>query len=317
MSTERSHPMLAGHYPSISTQMLPPAELGTFLESSFFSRNGAGAELPSPANVRARGAVQDPTSQGRNFAFRPVRYEELGLVVKFGRPPEMTVAEGQCLWALHRILPNVPVPEVYGWTHDDGQVFIYMELVQGATLEQRWEYLDRAERVEICEQLRVMILELRKLRHAPGKFFLGHINREPLGDIVFTNQNRPPAGPFHSVAQFHDWISIVIKTGVRHHWTGMELDQIPDPYRNGMPDEAEVVFTHADLHPSNIIVSKESPCRILAIIDWRQSGWYPDYWEFCKAEYTAEVDGEWMNVYIPLFLNKPSCVEMWDPGLLC
>lgn len=173
MSTESPHPVSTGNRPTISTQVLPPAESATFLESSFFSRNGPRAELPSPADVRAQGTIQDPTSRRRNFGFRPVRYEQLGLIVKFGRAPEMTVGEGQCLWALRHILPDVLVPEVYGWTHDDGQVFIHMELVEGVTLEQRWEYLDRTERTEICEQLRVLIVELRKLRHTPDEFFLG------------------------------------------------------------------------------------------------------------------------------------------------
>ncbi|KAM5477518.1 hypothetical protein McanMca71_000937 [Microsporum canis] len=130
--------MAVGNRPTISTQALPPAESATFLESAFFSRNGPGAELPSPANVREQGTVQDPTLKGRNFGFQPVRYEHLSLIVKYGRAPQVTVAEGQLLWALRRVLPTVPVPEVYGWTHDNGQGFIYMELVKGVTLEQRY-----------------------------------------------------------------------------------------------------------------------------------------------------------------------------------
>lgn len=221
---------------------------------------------------------------------------------KFGGAPGVTVAEGQCLWALRHALPNFPVSEIYGWTHDDGEVFIFMELVQGVTLEDRWVALDRTERTGICTQLRSLLAVLRSLRHAPDDgFFLGHVNREPLGDIVFTNENRPPAGPFQSVAEFHDWLSLQIRTGVEAHWPGKQPWEIPDPYRDGMPDDAEVVFTHADLHPSNIIASRGSPCKIVALIDWRQSGWYPEYWECCKAFYTAEVRGEWMEEYIPLF----------------
>lgn len=163
--------MAAASQVEISTQTLPPAESATFLESSFFSRNGPGAELPSPANILELGIVQDPTLKDRDFAFKPVRYEHLGLVVKYGRAPQVTVAEGQLLWALCRVLPAVPVPEVYGWTHDNGQVFIYMELVQGVTLKQRWDLPDQEERVDVCKQLRVMISDLRKLRHTPGKIF--------------------------------------------------------------------------------------------------------------------------------------------------
>lgn len=85
----------------------------------------------------------------------------------------MTVAEGQCLWALRRILPSVPVPEVYGWTHDGDQNFIYMELVQGYTLKKQWDLLDTTARVNMCKQLSTMIAKLRELRHAPGEFFLG------------------------------------------------------------------------------------------------------------------------------------------------
>ena len=85
----------------------------------------------------------------------------------------MTAAEGQCLWALRRFLPSVPVPEVYGWTHDGGQAFIYMELVQGLTLEKQWDHIDSTGRDDICQQLSAIVAELRKLRHSPGEFFLG------------------------------------------------------------------------------------------------------------------------------------------------
>ncbi|KAK3329875.1 hypothetical protein B0H66DRAFT_634994 [Apodospora peruviana] len=110
-------------------------------------------------------------------------------------------------------------------------------------------------------------------------FFLGHVNREPLGNIIFTNEIRPSAGPFQSVAEFHDWLSLQIRTGKEAHWPGKQPWEIPDPYRDGISDDAAVVFTHADLHPSNIIVSSGSPCKLVALIDWRQSEWYPEYWE--------------------------------------
>ena len=54
--------------------------------------------------------------------------------------------------------------------------------------------------------------------------------------------------------------------------------------RAGLPDDVPVFFTHADLTPSNIILSSQSgQQRIVAIIDWHQSGWYPAYWEACKS----------------------------------
>ncbi|RAL15836.1 uncharacterized protein BO97DRAFT_468007 [Aspergillus homomorphus CBS 101889] len=41
-------------------------------------------------------------------------------------------------------------------------------------------------------------------------------------------------------------------------------------------------LTHADLNRRNIMVPSTSPVRVV-IVDWQQSGWYPDYWEYCKA----------------------------------
>ncbi|KAK3290383.1 kinase-like domain-containing protein [Chaetomium fimeti] len=296
-----------------STKELPPTDQAIFFESSFFSRNGPGAELPTPADIRARSNIQDPGVRHEASRIPPVRYEELGLIVKFGGPPCVTVDEGQCLWALRHALPQVPVPEIYGWTHDGGQVFIYMELVPGATLEQRWDSLNEAEREGICEQLRTILSELRNVRHGPGEFFVGRINYQPLSDIIFeTPRNDPPGGPFHSVAEFHDWMSILIRTGFEQHWPGKKPSELPDPCRERLPDDAPVVFTHGDLHPSNIMVSADSPCKVVAIVDWHQSGWYPDYWEFCKAVFTADLHGEWRNRYIPLFLHDAGLVLVWD-----
>jgi hypothetical protein len=62
-------------------------------------------------------------------------------------------------------------------------------------------------------------------------------------------------------------------------------------------------LTHADLHRGNIIVSSTNPPEIVAIVDWGQAGWYPDYWEYCKAAYTSYHSGNWRNRWIPVFLD--------------
>ncbi|KAK0105042.1 hypothetical protein ONS95_004590 [Cadophora gregata] len=282
---------------------LPSSSSYVFEESAYFSRNGPGCSLPSPAEVRR---LRDPLSSG---ASETAKFEALGLIVKFGR--EITIAEGQCLWAIRQHFHHhqVSVPEVYGWCEESGEVFIYMELIQGITLEDRWESLPRQERLNVCEQLRAMLVELRTLRQDPNYYFLGHINRQPLLDIVFTNSTKPPAGPFSSVKEFHDWLSYLTKRGKATHWPDPSL--IPDPCRVLLPDDSLITFTHSDLHPRNIMVSADGPCRILALVDWHQSGWYPDYWEYCKAVYTADPGGEWETEYIPRFVEVPTCYDAW------
>lgn len=140
---------------------------------------------------------------------------------------------------------------------------------------------------------------------------LGNINRGPLEDFVFTDTTFPPAGPFNSVTQFHNCMSDMFKSPAKIHQPDVDPANILDPYREMLPDDSPICFTHADLNPINIMVSKDSPCHIMAIIDWEQSGWYPAYWEFCKAERTTKLGSEWQTVYLPKVLSEPDCVDVF------
>jgi hypothetical protein len=61
-----------------------------------------------------------------------------------------------------------------------------------------------------------------------------------------------------------------------------------------------------------IIVTPTRPYRILAVVDWEQSGWLPEYWESRKAQYTADRADEWSLTYLPMIMEQfPST---WDPG---
>ena len=75
----------------------------------------------------------------------PVKFPSLGLIVKYGADTTATEAETQNM-IYKQLKGKVPVPEVFGWTEDGGQVFIYMELIAGETLETRWGSLNDEER---------------------------------------------------------------------------------------------------------------------------------------------------------------------------
>lgn len=79
-----------------------------------------------------------------------------------------------------------------------------------------------------------------------------------------------------------------------------------DPYRKDLPDKVPIRFTHNDLHPGNIIVSAVGPPTVCAIIDWHQSGWYPDFWEYCKTRYIADPGSDWTTKYLKSWLTP------WD-----
>ena len=84
-----------------------------------------------------------------------------------------------------------------------------------------------------------------------------------------------------------------------------------EPFRQCLPDDIEVVFTHGDLHRSNIILTLSSPPRVIAIVDWEQAGWLPAYWEDRKAHFTANYLGEWSEKYLPMILDQYT--DTWEP----
>lgn len=120
----------------------------------------------------------------------------------------------------------------------------------------------------------------------------GSINRGHLLDYVFIDQ--PKTGPFLSVRDFNDWFASLHQLRLGHKYD--------DPNRPLLPDSGEIKLTHGDLNRRNIIVASTSPIRVV-IVDWQQSGWYPDYWEYCKAVFTCWHEDEWRKDYIDKFLQ--------------
>ncbi|EPQ53484.1 kinase-like protein [Gloeophyllum trabeum ATCC 11539] len=280
----------------VDLSIIPRDECIEFRDSSFFRKHAA---LPSIAQVREQAERQGPLSR-----HHPVYFPDMGLIVKYG--PLESIAEAQTMWMIgHYLKDKVPVPELYGWKHDDQDFFIYMELVKGVTLKDCWDSLSDADRESICLELRAAIRALRTLRQDPSDPFVGHVARQPILDTFVDGR---VAGPFPSVHALHEYIAF---------WPSPS-DPYPDgdPDRWRLPDDAPIVFTHGDLDKSNILVSTPTDDgqrpRLLSIIDWYQSGWYPDYWEYCKAARLVREDDEWATRYIPMFLDVYEDIGYWD-----
>ncbi|TQB69519.1 hypothetical protein MPDQ_001730, partial [Monascus purpureus] len=173
----------------------------------------------------------------------------LGLVVKYGADTTVTEAQTQIMICKH-LKGQVPVPEVFGWTEDGGQVFIYMSLIEGETLQERWGDMNENERRFVCEELKCMVKAWRSLEQDRHDHYVGSLGRQPLNEI-FLLSHPNITGPFqgaNAVQQFQDACGIKI---------------------NG---EAPIVFTHDDLVPPNILLSSGPNPRVAAIIDWGQAG---------------------------------------------
>ncbi|KAI1803739.1 kinase-like domain-containing protein [Daldinia bambusicola] len=256
---------------------LPNGESKIFRDSSFFKK---GYDFPSPEEIREKD-IKINSFRARSTRPPPIPFEELGLVVKYGSA--ITIAEAQCLWYFNKYMKDeVPTPELYGWCYDNGETFIYMELIDADTLEDAWPSLNEEDQNVICEQLRTYVEAWRNLRQETEPYYVGHIGRQGVGDILFSAAGDANAGPFEGIKEFHDFFA--------RYSCRLQPDWNPRqdfPELAGLADDQPVVFTHADLDRSNILVyprDGESPARVAAIIDWHQSGWYPRDWEWLKAQ---------------------------------
>ncbi|QPH03883.1 hypothetical protein C2857_000295 [Epichloe festucae Fl1] len=289
-----SSPMITSKAQSYS------AELGrSTIECSSFFRERRADALPPPSKIRALNR-ESGDIRAENFNRPPpVRIPSLGLIVKYGA--DVTVHEAKTqIMVREKLSGHVPIPEVFGWIVDGGQGFIYMQLIQGDTLQERWHILDEADKRSVCSQLRAMVASWRSLPQDGRECYIGSPGRQPLNDIFL--QHRPElVGPFEgldAVEQFQNAC-------------GIDIAQ-----------RSAIVFTHADLVAPNIMLSTGPDPTVVAVIDWAQAGWYPSYWEFCKARrvdlnspgFNGEIQDEWRAKYLPLVLDEvdnETCYYPW------
>ncbi|VBB82056.1 Putative pH-response transcription factor [Podospora comata] len=266
-----------------SLPLEPLSDVITFPDTQFTSSYPT-ALLPSPAEVReTNGKTSHPRATNRNIA-PPARYPELGLLVKYGTK----VIESEMLsqrYVFQRLHGVVPVPAVLGWAHDDGQGFLYMTLIDAPTLAEGWKDLGEFDRQALCLELRGMVQSWRSLEQNSGENYIG------------APDSSLPEAASDAVRLFQEACYIDLE------------------------DEVPIAFTHGNLVPCNILVIRGENPKVAAIIDWDQSGWYPSYWEWCKAIWVMmpPVDMDraqqelWKQNYLPLILEPLSETDIYHP----
>lgn len=131
------------------------------------------------------------------------------------------------------------------------------------------------------------------------------------------------SGPFPSVAAFHDYFVSMAVALSENGQSGADTGQVRYAPHHIFPDDVPIVFTHGGLHPRNIIVSMGPDPRVVSILGWEQAGWYPAYWELCKARWECSRRGsvgDWENKYLPWILDVDGLRTTlcgWNVGPLC
>ncbi|KAK1759008.1 hypothetical protein QBC47DRAFT_409804 [Echria macrotheca] len=309
--------------------LFPSAQNVVFGHSSFFRQNQGQIDLPTPEQIRQEAARLSLSQNQAGVTHVPI--PSLKLLVKYGPTVTSTEAKNQLL--LRRLLPkDVPVLEVFGWRKDADDTFIYMSLPEsGIPLSDAWPLLSEDQKTEITTQLRQVVRSWRRLRQNNStRTRVESIDQTPLHDTIFTPtpSTTTKPGPFPDVPTFHTWFvqtAMSPPPSTSHtHLPSSSFHFQPNAF---FQDKTPILFTHASLHPSNILISTTTPNpSILAILDWSQAGWYPAYWEFCKARRACNVGSgsniaalrDWEGTYMPWILDDEKVgIKKWGGTVLC
>ncbi|RMZ80305.1 hypothetical protein DV738_g2804, partial [Chaetothyriales sp. CBS 135597] len=234
-------------------------------------------------------------------------------IVKTGRRIHLT--EGATMKYVADNTTGIPVPKVYCSFLHRKQAYIVMERIQGGEeLPRAWGAMSQEARDAVLLQLRRMISELRGLAASPPGVATGVQScvGGSLYDARLSGRGNPRWGPFKTIQDFHVWLRRDYSPeDLRRDRRGTHLkdqdasdieDMISRQDRDGQ--WASPVFTHCDLNPSNILVRDG---KVVGIIDWEFSGWYPPYWEYTSAWF-GNIIRPWWQAQLDHFLDRP-CAE--------
>ncbi|KAI0528038.1 kinase-like domain-containing protein [Xylaria bambusicola] len=179
---------------------------------------------------------------------------------------------------------TIPVPEVFSSDWDR----ITMEYVDGQTLKQAWSVLTPDQRSDILDQLRGYIAQLRALKGTK----IGRLDGQ---GAVVPGIFKRSGGPFATLVEFQEWL-VKPHKGLRSQ--SMYWHQIT----THLSAECPIVFTHGDIAARNIIVRDG---KIVALLDWEFSGWYPEYGEYVFALRGLDnIDWENLGLQVPSLFAK-------------
>ncbi|THV55383.1 hypothetical protein BGAL_0009g00330 [Botrytis galanthina] len=196
-------------------------------------------------------------------------------VLKSGRNLQLSEADAMRYIATHT---SIPVPRVIEATTDGKLTSITMEYIEGERLDKVWNTLPEDQKKSIASQINDMLFQLRGLT---GRY-IGGMNRTPAID---SRRYDLEGGPFKSEAEFNEFLISDAYAQVPKCFLKMA--------EHSLLTNHAIIFAHGELAPRNILV-KEG--RVVAVLDWENAGWYPEYWDFVKSFNAMDSRcGEWYD----------------------
>jgi aminoglycoside phosphotransferase (APT) family kinase protein len=232
---------------------------------------------------------------------------------------------------------NIPVPKVYAIMEKeidgDAVCFIVMEYIAGKILGDIWNDIGPDKKQEITTNLCVYMKELRSVP-SPGYFGSAwegrYMARELLDFHMLTPHPEPEIrGPHKTIDEFAEGMFLAWKKMLRRwedftgrkgeDWTGREAEERRGQlwrrlYHATFKRDSTPVFSHGDWERCNILMADDG--RVV-VIDWENAGWYPKFWDPCKA-YSHQNHDDWDDHLLQIFgFEHDIEYTLWHTHLDC
>ncbi|KAI0532520.1 kinase-like domain-containing protein [Xylaria digitata] len=219
-------------------------------------------------------------------------------IVKTGRRIHLT--EGATMRYLAENT-TIPVPKVYcSFLHKNG-AYVVMERIQGEELPRAWKSMSVESREDVLAQLRVIFQELHSLSPPSGTGVESCVEGS-LFDSRISRRN-PRFSPFKTIQEFHFWLRRDLKPeDLKDREKDQDWYDLMDMMRQQDGHWPPPTFAHGDLNPFNVLLRDG---KVVGLIDWEFSGWYPHYWEYTSAWFGNLTRTEWQGM-LDKILDRPS-----------
>lgn len=186
-----------------------------------------------------------------------------------------------------------------------------MKFIAGEDIGKSWTNRSAKENDNLLQQCKDIFEELRNIPH-PRPGTVAAADMQALYDPR-TWKGRLGFGPFANEKDFNNFLRVGMQADspfiLRPCLTNQEVADFRKliALQDSKTGERRICFTHGDASSSNILVKDG---KVVSLIDFELSGFYPEYWEYATAM-NVHKDDEFWKAEIPKFLNPyPEEYEM-------
>ena len=213
--------------------------------------------------------------------------------------------------------------------YDSKQLFLIMQRVPGVQLDSIWPSLAQCEKDDIITKLQLIFDAMRKAE-CPCPDFFGALDGGAIHHYLFYSQHDDQdfLGPFSGEPSF-------VAGLVGNYRALIERNNYPDYkarfYETYFPRVLQghrPTLTHGDVQQKNIMVVENTSrpndqggrSFDIVLVDWENSGWFPDFWEFfCASDpFRFQWDEDWswrVQEFVQVWPAEVAIMQLIDKDL--